>query len=128
MHQSKMLGCPAFYYSFCCNYSANKTLLAQNLYITLFFATHRKAILQSWLLLVNFLNYSFSLALLLLELLASDNCISLIIAFRTSAFQGKNKKGSVYLYCSHLDAHVTLQYAVVKCMTLSAQTYILCMS
>lgn len=89
VHQSKMLGCPAFQYSFCCNYSANKTLLAQNLYTTLHFATHRKAVLQSWLFLVNFLNYSFLLALLLLELLASDNCISLIIAFRTPDFQGK---------------------------------------
>lgn len=63
-------------------------LLAQNLYTTLHFTIPRKAILQSWLFLLNFLNYSFSLALLL-EFFAPDNYISLIIAFRTSIFQEK---------------------------------------
>jgi len=51
-------------------------VLAQNLYTTLHFIIHRKVILQNWLFLVNFLNCSFSLALLLLELFAPDNYVS----------------------------------------------------
>lgn len=92
------------------------------------FATHGKAILQGWLFLVNFLNYTFSLALLLLELLASDNCISLMIAFRTSTFQRKNKKRFHSIFNVHIWMHVTLQYAILKCMTLSAETRMWCLS
>lgn len=116
---------PSIHYSLWCNYSANKTLLDQNLYTTLCFATHRKAILQTWLFLANFLNCSFSLALLLLELLASDSCISLIIAFRTSAFQEKKLKRFHSIFTVHIWMHMShCNMLFWKITTLSTQTYI----